>query len=289
MHFVMHPNGLHYFDPNQKRELTMVQTVKDTSEGYSDIQIRKAKEACKFQAKVGHPSTRDLKNIVKTNMIANCPVTVANIERAEKIFGPSVPILKGKTVRKTPDPVATDYIAVPKSILAANKNITLFGDIFFVNKVPFFTSMSDHLKFMTVSNLKSCKGPDIIQALSKVHGIYTAHGFKPKLVIMDGEFAPHEPEINTLGMRLNTTAANEHIPKIEQQICVIKERAHCIWHTLPFKILPLLMLIKMINHSVLWLNAFPPKGRVSEMISPRMIVIGVPFDYNKHCKWAFGT
>ena len=57
MHFVMHPNGLHYFDPNQKCELTMVQTVKDMSEGYSDIQIWKAKEACKFQAKVGHPST----------------------------------------------------------------------------------------------------------------------------------------------------------------------------------------------------------------------------------------
>ena len=45
----------------------------------------------------------------------------------------------------------------------------------------------------------------------------------------------------------------------------------------------------MINTLVLWLNAFPPKGRVSEMMSPRMIVIGVPFDYNKHCKWAFGT
>ena len=25
------------------------------------------------------------------------------------------------------------------------------------------------------------------------------------------------------------------------------------------------------------------------MMSLRMIVIGVPFDYNKHCKWAFGT
>ena len=80
MHFVMHPNGLHYFDPNQKHELTMVQTVKDTSEGFSEIQIRKAKEACEFQAKVGHPSTQDLKNIVKTNMIANCPVMVADIE-----------------------------------------------------------------------------------------------------------------------------------------------------------------------------------------------------------------
>ena len=80
MHFVMHPNRLHYFDPNQKHELTMVQTVKDMSEGYSDIQIWKAKEARKFQVKVGHPSTRDLKNIVKTNMIANCPVMVADIE-----------------------------------------------------------------------------------------------------------------------------------------------------------------------------------------------------------------
>jgi hypothetical protein len=37
------------------------------------------------------------------------------------------------------------------------------------------------------------------------------------------------------------------------------------------------MLIKMINTSVLWLNAFPPKGSVSEMMCPRFIVIGVPF------------
>jgi hypothetical protein len=100
----------------------MVQTVKDTLEGFSEIH--------KFQVKVGHPSTWDLKNIIKSNMIANCPVMVADVEWAEKIFGPSVPILKGKTVHKTPDPVAMDYITVPKSILAANKNITLFGDIF---------------------------------------------------------------------------------------------------------------------------------------------------------------
>ena len=57
MHFVMHPNRLHYFDPNQKHELTMVQTVKDMLEGYSNIQIQKAKEAHEFQVKVSHSST----------------------------------------------------------------------------------------------------------------------------------------------------------------------------------------------------------------------------------------
>ena len=75
--------------------------------------------------------------------------------------------------------------------------------------------MSDHLKFMTVLNLKSCKGPNIVQALSKVHSLYTAHGFTLKLIVMDGEFTPHELEINKLGMHLNMMAANKHIPKIE--------------------------------------------------------------------------
>jgi hypothetical protein len=84
-----------------------------------------------------------------------------------------------------------------------------------VNKVPFFTTLSNHLKFTTVLNLKSCKGPDIVQALSKVHSLYTAHGFTLKLIVMDGEFAPHELEINKLGMHLNTMAASDHVPKIE--------------------------------------------------------------------------
>ena len=106
---------------------------------------------------------------------------------------------------------------------------------------------------------------------------------------MDGEFAPLEADVKNLGMQLNTTAANEHVPQIERQIRVIKERTRCVRHTLPFKYIPRLMLIEMVHTSVLWLNVFPPKGGVSDTISPRLILTGIPFDYNKHCKYVFGT
>ena len=94
-------------------------------------------------------------------------------------------------------------------------NILHFLVIFFVNKVPFFTTLSNHLKFMAVLNLKSCKGPYIVQALSKVCSLYIAHGFTLKLTVMDGKFTPHELEINKLGMHLNMMAASKHVPKIE--------------------------------------------------------------------------
>ena len=45
----------------QDHQLSMVNTVKDTSEGYSQRQVQLAKAAREFQAKVGHPSTNDLK------------------------------------------------------------------------------------------------------------------------------------------------------------------------------------------------------------------------------------
>ena len=111
MHFVMHKNGLHYHHTN--KHLMMINTVKQTLEGYSQCQVQKAKEAHDFQVKVRHPSTHNLKNIVNSNLIVNCPISIADINRAEKIYGPSIPILKGKMVHKTPDTVVSDYIIVP--------------------------------------------------------------------------------------------------------------------------------------------------------------------------------
>ena len=86
---------------------------------------------------MGHPSTSDLKNIVQTNQISKYPITVQDVERAERVFGPSIPSLKGKTTQNAPTPIVSDYIALPPQILDANKHIALSADIFSVNQQPF--------------------------------------------------------------------------------------------------------------------------------------------------------
>jgi hypothetical protein len=108
------------------------------SEGLSKGQIEPAKITQVFQAKVGHPTAQDLKRIIQSNQIVNYPVTAADIDRAKKIFGPSLPILKGKTTLHTPLTAVSGYVAVPPQIMPTNQHVSLSGDLVFVSVIPFF-------------------------------------------------------------------------------------------------------------------------------------------------------
>ena len=62
-------------------------------------------------------------------MIKNCPVTLEDIEVANKIYGPDVAVLKGKSVRKKPIPVIKDYVEIPKEIKEIHQEVELCADI----------------------------------------------------------------------------------------------------------------------------------------------------------------
>ena len=145
----MHKDGLHYHD-TRNCEITLVQTVQENEEGYNQRQIQDAKKARDLYAKVGYPSARDFQQIISKNLILNCPVTASDVARAENFYGKDIHALKGKTTRTKPKPVVIDYMVMPKNILENIKNITLSIDIMFVNKIPFVTTISRHIKFTTV-------------------------------------------------------------------------------------------------------------------------------------------
>ena len=96
----MHKDGLYDHD-TRNREITLVQTVQENEEGYSQRQIQDAKKARDLYAKVGYPSARYFKNIISKNLFLNCPVTASDVVRDEKIYGRDIHALKGKTTLVT--------------------------------------------------------------------------------------------------------------------------------------------------------------------------------------------
>jgi hypothetical protein len=115
--------------------------------------VLKAKEARRTQAMMGNPSEADYKGMVSHDLIPNCPVTSSNTTNMKAIFGPDLPSVQGKMVRRTPAPVVADYVAVPRELLQANKRMTLAADVFFVDGTAFLLTLSRRIKFFTAEHL----------------------------------------------------------------------------------------------------------------------------------------
>jgi hypothetical protein len=236
---------------------------------------------------VGYPPPKDFKNMVRSKMIKNCPITPANIAAANKIFGPDAASLKGKTTRTTPKPVLIDHVKIPNQSIDINKEVTLAADVMFVDGLPFLSSTSHNMKFTTTEYVPRRTNPILIKSLNKILSLYSNRGFKVTTALVDRGFESLQDDLT--GLLLNTTAASEHVPNIEHQIRVMKERARAIRSNLPFQHLPSRMIIELINFVTLWLNAFPPSSGISDTFIPKTIVTGTALEYEKHCKLPFGA
>jgi hypothetical protein len=186
-----------------------------------------------------------MKWAIQLNLIKDCPVTVKDMGMAIKVWGPSIAMLKGKTVRTRPPLVRQDVIEIPKEIWELHKDVTLTIDIFFDNKIPFFTTYSLVICFLLVTHLSNRKALTIFDALKSMCGYYLQQGFQIVFIKGDGEFAPLEAWMATVygAPKFNLVSANEHVPEIERKIWVIKERVRAVIYSIPFNSLPAWMLI----------------------------------------------
>jgi hypothetical protein len=284
MLFKMHSSGLHYYDP-LREEFTFVNTVSENKGAFTKQQIASADKARDLCASLAYPSDTDYKWILKSNQIKDCPVSVKNAKVASKIWGPNIVALKGKTIRSTPPHVVTDIIKIPVEIRDLHKFITIFIDIFFVNKMIFFIMLSRKICFTTMMHLSNCKIDTIFKAFQSIFKYYYQRGFQLMVVTADGEFKPLDMLMVNLPVapRLNLTAANKHEPYVERKICVIKERVRAVRHLLPFSQLPMLMTTHMVFFVTKLLNFFPVNGGLSNQYSPKAIMSGETINYKQYC------
>ncbi len=74
--------------------------------------------------------------MVREQLLTNCPVTVRDVDNANRIFGPDLANLRGKTTRKKPERVLVEYVQIPRDFVQLHKYVTLVVDVMFVNGLP---------------------------------------------------------------------------------------------------------------------------------------------------------
>ena len=290
MHFRRHSSGLHVHIPEEEH-LVFVNTVEENKKAFTKREIKGAEIARSLYAKLVYPSIKDFEWAVVSNLIQDCPITKRDIEVAQAIWGKDVCALKGKTVRSNAPRVGGMALKVPREFLNLHREVYLTVDLFFVNKIIFFLTLSRKIDYTSVTHLSSRKIAKIFKAFKALYKFYLQRGFRITEVHADNEFAPLEALIADMprGPRLNVTSADEHVPEIERRIRVVKERARAIRHSLPFDRIPRLMTTHMILTVVKILNYFPTKSGLSGTWSPRMLMSGRPLSYKKDLALEFGS
>jgi hypothetical protein len=128
-------------------ESFLVDSVEENKLGYNKRQFVSAKRARKLYHTLGCPTVENFKHILRQNIFKNCPVTIADVSTAERISGPDIGALKGKSTRKVPVAVKTDEIEIPRELKEMHQDLILCIDIMFVNGMPMLTSIDRYIRF----------------------------------------------------------------------------------------------------------------------------------------------
>ena len=74
-------------------------------------------------------------------------ITGEDIRIADKVYGPDISTLQGKSTRPKSDRLRDNWIEIPEEILKNNRRVVLSVDLMYVNNCIFFTSIDETIKF----------------------------------------------------------------------------------------------------------------------------------------------
>ncbi len=102
---------------------------------------------------LGYPSNTNFETVLRACSIGGCTLTTDDAKVAYKIWGNSVPRLKGSTVRETGKRKPQSLVKVPQELVQLQQKVRIGIDIFFVNGHIFFMTYSGMICFTTVTRL----------------------------------------------------------------------------------------------------------------------------------------
>ncbi len=95
--------GLHYHDVSNDESnigLMLVNAMRGNFEWYTRKKIERAREARRIQGMIANPTEREFSTMVHEKLLANCPVTVQDVNNAHHIYGRDLTNIRGKMTRR---------------------------------------------------------------------------------------------------------------------------------------------------------------------------------------------
>ena len=273
------------------KEYQFLETMEENKKQFTKKALHRAAKAKELYGMVQYPSMADFKSMVRYHMLKNCPVTIEDVEAMEKVYGPSVAALKGKTVRKkSPKVKQPDYVSPPPEVLKIRDKTMLEADVIYVSQLTFWFTLSRKLEFLTVERITNRSTETVLKAMFNVLGLYQTRGLVVRQLCVDAEFGS-KPFVSALLRRsitVNSASAREHVSGIERKTRTLKERVRARRSQIPYKRIPKVMTSDLVRDVVSWLNQFPNKSSLIPTIGAGPLITGVQYDYQTHCRVEFG-
>ncbi|CAJ1945755.1 unnamed protein product [Cylindrotheca closterium] len=259
-----------------------LQTVKKNIEGYTPRQVDQANAARSGYHMGGAPGIEAFKVAVCSGLFKNCPIREEDIVIADKIYGPSASVLKGKTKRPTPEAVWDDWVEIPHELLVHNVDLNLHLDIAFINTTFGLTTIDGSIRYQAFVPLRSRTAESLCDAIDHVLRIYNHADFTIKTIYCDGEFRPVFDDVkDEMNVDMNYASRGEHDPTAERNNQHIKALFRVQYHCMPYKAIPRIITEAIAKRVAQTSNFYPSKGGISAYYSPHMILLRRQVDYSK--------
>ena len=279
--FVEYTNGLYLLSPSTNHSnrvptpsYSCVTTVADNCGVFTRRELEGAGRARQLYRTIGGPSQQKFETILDHGSILNCPVTKADAQRTNIIYGPDLAYLKGKTTEHPPSPhVATQVpTPLPTDIAKHHSNVTLCLDFFYMQCLPFVHAISRKIGYRQAVAVPDWDKEMMLSFVNKSIFEYTKRGFEVVDVHADKEFECLRESLGNVSLEI--CGPDEHVPEVEHSIRTMKETMRATAHGLPYRRLPKLMIAELVAMATCCLNGFPKDDGVSEHMSPHSIVTG---------------
>ena len=146
--------------------------------------------------------------VVDMRLIENLPIRRKALTAANKIFGPDLNALKGKTVSQKTYELQVEIASVSMAFTSLYQQVTVASDMMFVNWIPFLISISLQLKLVTVERLEVHRVTPLVEAVHTIKKTFALQGFKLAFIKMDPEFEPLRTDLDDYNILLNVCAKN---------------------------------------------------------------------------------